>query len=473
MKKLVYLSVFYLYTLALGFNTHMAYSAPDDFNQQWDAASAQYQKLTQKIYKSSPSLAPETCLKTTDINTLLDSIVASKNEPHAAISCMVQRHDFLFKYLDNNDVADMAWLAYKHNAVLAGDALYNAAEQSFNSYSAARISFHKAKYLFEREQWKQTITTLQSFSIESTLAPQEAEYAYFMTGVALQHLGQHRDALNVYDVIDPSSRYYLATLTNKAVANLKQGWWTDSQINIDNVIKQSTKSKHFTLVDRSHLLMGFVQIQHEFYRDARNSFRDIGIKSLYLTRALSGMGLAAMHQKDFVSALNIFMLLNDKTPVDSYVQQTYMLIPYVYEKLGQTRLAEAKYNEASAFYQQQINQIDSLINSPSLSSRQTEAMLTILQQSDDQKAAGKDLSLITLPINTQLEHDLNNLKTLKNTLQENNENRHLRALNTQISTYTSLINKHQKVRLQSAKATYQTYLNQCQFALARLYDDIN
>jgi len=457
----------------MGMHIHMAYSAHDAFSQQWDAASSQYQQLTYKIYKNSPSLAPANCLAEKDINTFIASMVDVRNKPHAALSCMVQRHDFLFKHLDKNDIADMAWLAYKHNAVLAADALYNAAEQSFNSYSAARIRFHKAKYLFEREQWKDTITTLQSFSIESTLTPQEAEYAYFMTGVALQHLGQHRDALKVYDVIDPSSHYYPAILTNKAVANLKQGWWTDSQLNIESVIKQSTKSKQFALVDRSHLLMGYMQIQHEFYRDARNSFRNVGLKSLYLTRALSGMGLAAMHQKDFVSALKIFTLLNDKTPIDSYVQQTYMLIPYIHEKLGQTRLAEAKYNEASAFYQQKIHQIDNLLNSPLPNTEKMEPVLAILKQSDNQKAVSTALDLLTSPISLQLKNDINRLKTLKNILEKNNDDTYINALNTQISTYSLLAQQHQKERLLSAKAAYQNYLNQCQFALARLYDDVN
>src|SRR5690606_31020616 len=183
---------------------------------------------------------------------------------------------------------------------------------------------------FERKAWDKAQQYLSAIEVQNALTKAESDYTSIMRGIILQMHKKHRESVKHYDSITDTSDYYTYAQLNKAIAFIRQGWWTDAHIAINDALKKNTPKKLTELNNRLYLVLGYSQLQHEFYRDARQTFRNIALDSQYVNRALLGIGLCALHQGDFVGALNAFKLLQSKQQDDIFVTESYLLLAFVY-----------------------------------------------------------------------------------------------------------------------------------------------
>ena len=340
--------------LAIIFITPLVLGQENDLKEKLQLLNNEFYTLSTNIYQMGRRNSYLKCRDINNIDELSQSIKALSPQKFIAINCIVNNLKILHENIDDESVSDIAWFLYKNGAPKIADALLDYSIAEFSNVTASKIQFHQAKNHFIQGNWGKVIVGLKKTDIDQSLNQQEADYAYFMIAVALQNIRQHRDAIKVYSSISETSQYYNFAQINIAVANILQGWWTDAQLILKEIIKKETKNKNYELVDRMNLILGFSQLQNEFYRDARKTFRFVGIDSPYVNRAMQGIGIAALHQKDFSSALNAFNLLTEQKNIDSYVIQAYLLVPFAHERLGQKRLAEAKYTQAALYYRQKI-----------------------------------------------------------------------------------------------------------------------
>jgi hypothetical protein len=132
---------------------------------------------------------------------------------------------------------------------------------------------------------------------------------------------------------------------------------------IQNSLKSAESPEQEEALNRLYLTLGYSLLSQKNYRDSRDYFRYISVDSLFSNRALLGITLTAANQNDFVGALNSAHILKDKQTYALPVDESYLLIPYFYEKLQQPTTASAGYLEAINYYKKRITEVQSLIDS--------------------------------------------------------------------------------------------------------------
>lgn len=348
-----------------------------------------------------------------------------------------------FSYLLNQEVYPLA------------NELLHLAESVNDAYVVSRMHFQLAQYFYHRGQYTLAQKHLTAIEARNALTAAQSDYATIIFGVTLQHQKNHRGALKYYETIKPKSPYFGYAQLNKAVVYIRQGWWTDAKLAIDSALGQQPSSNTEEFTNRLHLVLGYNQVQHEFYRNARESFRNITLESQYADRALLGIGLCALNQGDYVGAINAFGILKSKNKTNISVAESYLLYAFTHEQMSQPSIASAMYEEAIAYFNKRI--------------RETDAVLVQLQT---QLPADN----LTAPLseNTQVLPDF--YKARKRNLQ------YLTSEAKATATKTVLAKALEEQRKETHKLAMQaflkekdilvSYLSQAQFGQAKLFDNI-
>jgi len=235
------------------------------------------------------------------------------------------------------------------------------AQQQANTQAEARLTFELARFYAANERWPEVTRLLGDNSLFEQLIPDNKAEAYVLQGTALQKQKKHREALRIYEKIPADSKHFRVAQLNLASANLRQEWWTDTHAAINNALKEH-KNKRDALDYRLFTMLGYSQIQFGFYRDARESFRNVAISSEYAQRALLGLGVAALHQQDFIGALNAFDKLRAQPRRDISVAEAYLLSAFTLRQLEQFDAATGRYEEAIDYYQKLSTEITAQAN---------------------------------------------------------------------------------------------------------------
>ena len=319
----------------------------------------EFKTLSGEFYRSSTD---KNSVEILDIGRLQHEVngLVNARQPIAAIQLLYVNLATIKSNIENEAVLAFAELFLKHNAWGLAKTLLGQIENQGDQSLLASIQFSFAKYYARRNEWVQVTKRLDG--VFSELATEDADYAYLLNGSALQYLKKHRLAVESHSKISASSTYYSYAQLNIAIAKIRQGWLTDAQTTIRNLIAKTQNNGDDDLTYRLNLVLGYALLQKEYYRDAREAFRNIGLDSRYANRALLGIGLTATSQGDYVGGLNALSILKGKKTFDLSVDESYLLIPYVHERLQQELSASASYTEAIAYYRERLIQLKNLSN---------------------------------------------------------------------------------------------------------------
>lgn len=397
----------------------------------------------------------------TDIEQLQSTVKqhSEQNRPIQAIELLYANKETLNSHIDHRSIFYFIELLLSQNEWHLAKQLYEDIQYEGDRSLTATVQFLFAKYHAQRHEWVQVHDLLDGQFSE--LSADNAAYAYLLHGSALQHLKKHREAASSYSRIPPSSRFYYHGQLNTAIANIRQGWWTDAQTKINQLINSTTRNNSDELVNRLNLVLGYSLLQREYYRDARDAFRRIGLNSRYTNRALLGIGLTATSQGDFVGGLNALSILKEKKTSDLSVDESYLLIPYVYEKLQQELTVTASYSEAMNYYQDRIQHLSSI------------GQRRISLDNTEYDEATSSLIINNNSLNYTRYYPQSFIKNYLR-LGEFNAQAPQKRLRNKIQV---LLKKHEQVfngivtNLLDIRIKYlKSYLNQSRYGLARLYD---
>lgn len=429
--------------------------------EQISQLETEFKSLSTKFYKVSSTNTDSRFKNITDIDLLLTIIerLVDTRQSVAAIQLLHINKKTVKENLDHKAIFTFTELLLNNNEWNFANELLSAIHEEGDRSLSAITQFIFAKYHATRNEWHQVNQLLKDTFTE--LSPENAAYAYLLNGSALQHLKKHREAVENYRKINTSSQYYPYAQLNIAIANIRQDWWTDALTTIKGIIKHTNKNSQDELTNRLYLVLGYSLLQKEYYRDARDSFRHIGLNSRYTNRALLGIGLTATNQGDYVGGLNALTILKEKKTSDLSVDESYLVIPYVYEKLQRQLTATTSYDEAMKYYKQRINKITHIsslqIKLSDISYTEHTTNIIIKNNSLDY---GKHFPKSFLNNHQKL---LDFLVTSKS-----------KALDRKISTLTTKYNQllqHLVIHLMQERAEQlKSYLNQSRFGLAQIYD---
>jgi len=322
----------------------------------------EFKSLSSEFYANALSTANADLTRVKDIDQLLDWVkgFVANQQPIAAIRLINFNTATIRNNIDSQAVFTLTDILLAHNEWRLAKSIFDEIEDEGDNSLLALMRYIFAKYHARRNEWTEVNRLLNG--IFSELSPDNAAHAYLLNGSALQYMKKHRLAVESHSKIPPESEYYSYARLNMAIANIRQGWLTEARTTLRGLIAESRQQGESDLTYRLYLVLGYALLQREYYRDARESFRNIALDSRYANRALLGIGLTATSQGDFVGGLNALTILKEKQTFDLPVDESYLLIPYLYEKLQQGTTATASYNEAIAYYQSRLIQLNNLLN---------------------------------------------------------------------------------------------------------------
>ncbi len=237
----------------------------------------------------------------------------------------------------------------------------------------------KIRSAVEAGDWSSVEERLPSLAQHYALSEEQRLYLRLVQGLNWQRQGRHRRAIDVYKSFQPDDPHYVEARTNLAIAYLKQDWWTDAHRELTRLLEGNLDPE---AKNRLRMMLGLSQLQQGFYRDARETFGTMDQDSRYVAFAWRGIGLSALHLRDYDGALNAFHQL--KQLDHPALPGGPFLVAFTYDQMNRLTLAQASYQEALLHYQAQLQTIDRQLegnrSNPTLRERR-EQIHTYLNQS--------------------------------------------------------------------------------------------
>lgn len=402
-----------------------------------------------------------------DLQTVSNSAALSsavQRAPNAVAGSALIRKN-LPRVLRQSSSADLQQLlAYIYNAndTATVKALTEHINQADDVAAASQNYFLLAQYYYSRSNWQGVRAALSKVEIQD-LSTGDGHYYDLLMGYALQALKDHRKAVRFYKNIPATSPYYPYAKLNQGTAFLRQGWWSEAHMELEEAIANANKFGDQELHDRLLVVMAYSQLNYEFYRDARKTLRRVSIDGAYTNKALMGLGLAAAYQEDFAGAVNAFNLLTQQTPADLSVDEGHLLLTYAAVEIGDTARAELAYQNAIGHYQNKIDTLDQLL--AELEASSVDAVSALVAQLDD-RAAEIYASERLIPA-----YFLENYQGLA-AMQRNRLNAEVQKSVVQLQRqYQSQLKKMVSTNIMLRKTMLESYLSQAKYGKAKLYDN--
>ena len=430
--------------------------------QTFESLDKRFQQFSRLFYKQIGSQSGLPVEKLTNIANLKKKVdhYINLGKPVQAIALIHHNHDTVIKNIDAVEVIPLTAVLLEYNDWHGARRIFDVVLDEGGKSAISNTSFEFAKYFMKRKKWQEAHGYLND--VINELSVENANYARIMIGTILQQQKKHRAAIKVYKKVTPASKYYSTAVLNTAVAYIRQDWWTDALILINDTMEKhhSQVSKH--MADRLNLVLGYALLRKAYFRNSRDAFRNISLNSPYTNKALLGIALTAANQDDFIGALNAIRILKDKKTTDLSVDESYLLLPYTYGKLKQYLTASSAYTDAIKYYQERIAGLQDI-------TRSSHGLLSLIKLSRHKNV----LHIKSNDFDYSKEYpasffdNYENLMSLKQHLGNMQPNKQ----------HTQLISDHQamlikiSLKLTSKRIDYlQSYLNQSRYGLARLYD---
>lgn len=394
-----------------------------------------------------------------DINSLLNAITdAQKNKkPEKALGIINNNIPLIQSNYKSKQVPEIVRIALKNHSLGTALKIRSAIDAQASRSIIASCEYEIANYYANQQLWDEALTHLKNIDIGNELTYEDANNAYIIWGAALQHVKKHRQALEYYQRVKSDSPRYPFAQLNVALVYIRQDWWTDAQIAIESAIKISSQN-NIEFANRLYTTLGFSQLQQGFYRKARETFRNVKIKSEYADQALLGIGMSALNQEDFLGALNAFDQLKKHTQKTEPVEQSYLLSAVALAKLKQNASAVNAYTEAESYYGTALNSLTETaktLDQPTSDNWQSiasELKQQNISDSSDGLALTKQLevinNLLAYPISDAAKSNLTNV----------------------YSQLFQIYKADAKTRLDKKITELNSYLNQSRFGITKLYD---
>ncbi|MFK5914020.1 MAG: hypothetical protein QM484_06570 [Woeseiaceae bacterium] len=451
---------------ALVFNllaTH-AYSAQTPLNVT--ALNRDYQKLSTEIYSELSKNLRQCRNRTKSLKHLNKQIIKLASQKKGVIGvCLIHNHlPLILNNLDSKEIFPIFQYLLDRNNISGANKIYSLASLESDQSFISNLSFIYAQYFMKRNDWKKVLQYTEG--TYNDLTKENANLARLYTGIALQKLKQHRKAVKIYLKIPHSSMHYPAARLNIATAYIRQDWWTDAHIEINKVIKDKSINTDNEMINRLYLVLGYSLLRKEFHRDSREAFRNIKIDSIYFNKALLGIALTAANQEDFIGALNAVNILKSKEIIDLAVDESYLLQPYIYEKLQQNLTASASYTEAQTYYKNRIDTISEFKKHNDISA------LSILTNKNFLEIKN---NIFSLPTNFSADILNNNISLidLSKYIENINNEALIKKFKVLLKNYGIALKQHVNSVFDKRITYLERHISQSRYGLARLFDHSN
>lgn len=438
-------------------------TGPDRFAAQSEKLDKALQDFNSRFY---PVLAQRGGIERfTSVNSLASALQhqLEQHNPQQAVLLIFSNLALVERDINSGAAIRVIAILLESNEWQTASRLLALARQKSDRSVISNMSFAFARQHFYRGRWREASDVLAT--IERDLPPDDLHHALLMQGIAAQNLQEHRQAIEIFAKIPASSRHFQAAQVNLAVANIRQGWWSDAHEIIDKLMRTQPGAAHDRQHDRLYSLLGYSFLQQQYYRNAREAFRNVRRDGPYTNRALLGIALCAANQEDYIGALNAVRILKDNTQLDLPVDEAHLLTAYFYEKLKQFTTASAGYTDAIAYYEQRIRLLDGLnVSEADIASRVT-------HQADDRTiSVGRELLDLDGLLPVAFFDNLRLLWSYQTYMDAMPEPALKQEFTAMQEAYRQLLGEAVREALRVRANFLTSYMNQARFGLARMHD---
>lgn len=315
---------------------------------EWIALDTRLEQWLGKALLAEPAPA-----QLRSLNALADLCRAGKPAKGPQCAAQARRHlPLIERDIHHRDVPLFVGALLAWNQRATAERIFLQLTKQGDKAAIAQAAVSLAEYDLARQRWQDVVRAAEVGAAAGT--QDETSKLRFMHGVALQELRKHRAALAQYAKVALTSPQYRQAQLNMAVANIRQDWWTDGHAIIAELLKGARPGVDAVFNDRLNTVLGFSLMRQQYYRSARDAFRNVGLDGPYTNRALLGILLSAMYQQDYVGALNAAKALSRSKVRDLPADEAPLLTGYIYERLQQPATAMGAYGEAVDYYEKRV-----------------------------------------------------------------------------------------------------------------------
>ena len=226
------------------------------------------------------------------------------------------------------ETRDRAWFNLAKLRYQRG--FYPEAEQALTNVQDSLPDYRQAERLnllaniyLNQQQYDKAAATLTEFSGDSSWQA----YAQFNLGVAFVKLGKLEEGIE--------------------------------QLTLVGKMKPSS-SELIALRDKANLALGYAHLKHNQPEAAGEAFNRVRLNGPLSNQALLGVGWAWNMQAQYNMALLPWIELKARSTFDPAVQESYLAIPYNFEKIAKPNLALIYYTGAIKSYEAQLRKLDNI-----------------------------------------------------------------------------------------------------------------
>lgn len=241
----------------------------------------------------------------------------------------------------------------------AGKILQQLVQDEIPANTRDRAWFNLAKLSYRRGFIPEAKQAL--INIQDTLPDyREAERLNLLANIYLKQQ-QYEKAVAILKDFRGDSSWQAYARFNLGVALVKLGELQQGIEQLQEVGEIKPKSNELlALRDKANLALGYAYLKHNQPEIASESFNQVRLNSALSNQALLGVGWAWNMQSQYNMALLPWIELKSRSTFDPAVQESYLAIPYNFEKIDKPKLALTHYTSATKNYDAQLRILDSI-----------------------------------------------------------------------------------------------------------------
>ena len=448
----------------------------DSYQAQLESVDKAHQTFTKSFYDD---LVKTPSLKAASFNTiealaqavnqavnqaLVNESKSESNNSVKAVALIIRNQSLLKRYYDSLETISLIKLLLDNNALINATSLIKAIERQGDDNVIGQLNYLLADFYFQRKKWSKVLSYLNDNDTDLPL--EQHHHALLMKGVSLQQQSKHGLAIKAYEKIPATAKHYTAAQLNLAIANIRQGWWTDGHQIISQLLASQETAAQEKILNRLYITLGYSLLNQAYYRNARKTFQLVGLSSRYSNQALLGIALTAAYQDDYLGALNASRFLKEKQQDDLPIDEAFLLMPFFYEKSQQLATASLGYSQAASYYQDKISALTQLIDAPINLASHPIVLSNGISMNINNMRIGFSANYPSYFF-TQRQ----NAEQLKSWQAKLNNPKLSQDLSLVMQEYDVLTVNMAKSIMHNRVAQLSSYLNQSRYGLARLYDN--
>ena len=314
----------------------------------------------------------------------------------------------------------------------------------------SKLYFEIARSNYQFGDYNEALTFLKK--IDDTLDNDSVYHALLIYGLVYFEKDNLKKAKYYLNRIDRASSQYKYAKYNLALISMRSSWWSEAEEHLRQAINAFNTpvltEADEQLLDRIYLTLGYSQVNRKGFREAKNTFEKISLKSQLKYRALLGIAMSEIGLNRLSKAAPILKYIMKETEGNEYID-ALVVLPQVYHHADNIKLSVDYYNQA-------VDKLNSYIKNNNKHYSNTDDLINYFREQDPWVASETERRLLVI-------NDIKNNLSLSGKQKE--------KLKLAKRTINSELSQYYLIHIKKMTSKINDYIKQVKYSLAVIYDE--